>query len=266
MTLATKNGSLIVKDGKVAENCGCCGWYCVPGSCPCNYSKTMPESLRATLSFSLESNMYGIGLGNFIQAYLGTWRTTPQQAARINGTYTLTKYSPFFPCHYVFQSSNILIRVIVGTSAGQFNYESLDAGCSLSETNVHLSWLGFTVAALSPEEHWGSAVNNMCGGHPSYVNNAASRTYSGQETGVSCPSTINSGWAGECNWQPTFPLYNFGMRLDGAAGGRDAPACLNKNLELINHSWAFDVVYTDTSGPFPVEGRLARAVTLTVSE
>ena len=29
MTLATKNGSLIVKDGKVAENCGCCGdWYC----------------------------------------------------------------------------------------------------------------------------------------------------------------------------------------------------------------------------------------------
>jgi hypothetical protein len=31
MTLATKNGSLIVKDGKIAENCGCCGgWYCCP--------------------------------------------------------------------------------------------------------------------------------------------------------------------------------------------------------------------------------------------
>lgn len=29
MTLATKNGSLIVKDGSLAENCGCCGgWYC----------------------------------------------------------------------------------------------------------------------------------------------------------------------------------------------------------------------------------------------
>ena len=29
MTLATKNGSLIVKDGLLAENCGCCGgWYC----------------------------------------------------------------------------------------------------------------------------------------------------------------------------------------------------------------------------------------------
>jgi hypothetical protein len=29
MSLATKNGSIIVKDGKLAENCGCCGeWYC----------------------------------------------------------------------------------------------------------------------------------------------------------------------------------------------------------------------------------------------
>jgi hypothetical protein len=29
MTLATKNNALIVKDGKIAENCGCCGgWYC----------------------------------------------------------------------------------------------------------------------------------------------------------------------------------------------------------------------------------------------
>jgi hypothetical protein len=37
MTLATKNGSLIVKDGKIAENCGCCGgdgWYCYNPACP----------------------------------------------------------------------------------------------------------------------------------------------------------------------------------------------------------------------------------------
>lgn len=30
MTIATKNGAIIVKDGKLAENCECCGgWYCV---------------------------------------------------------------------------------------------------------------------------------------------------------------------------------------------------------------------------------------------
>jgi len=28
MTIATKNGSIIVKDGKLAENCGCCGGDC----------------------------------------------------------------------------------------------------------------------------------------------------------------------------------------------------------------------------------------------
>jgi len=29
MTLAIKNNAIIVKDGKLAENCGCCGgWYC----------------------------------------------------------------------------------------------------------------------------------------------------------------------------------------------------------------------------------------------
>jgi hypothetical protein len=37
MTIATKNGSIIVKDGKLAENCGCCGgWYCcadLPATC-----------------------------------------------------------------------------------------------------------------------------------------------------------------------------------------------------------------------------------------
>lgn len=37
MTIATKNNAIIVKDGKLAENCGCCGgWYC--WSCDCGLS------------------------------------------------------------------------------------------------------------------------------------------------------------------------------------------------------------------------------------
>ncbi|NDD55938.1 hypothetical protein EBZ39_19080, partial [bacterium] len=44
MTIATKIGSLIVKDGKLAENCGCCGgWTCCP------------QVLKATVSFSFSS-------------------------------------------------------------------------------------------------------------------------------------------------------------------------------------------------------------------
>ena len=266
MPLATKNNALILKDGKLAENCGCCGgWYCDSASagCPCNYSKSLPQTLRATLSFSLSSNMYGIALGNFFGAFLSTWRTTPQEAAQINGTYTLNKIQP---CVYQFQGGSVFIEVIVGTSSGSFNYESLDAGCSASQTNVHLSWLGFSVPAMYPTEYWESIINNLCPGHPTYVNNAAARTYTRQQTSVVCPGTTNPAWNEMCNWQPAFPLYSLGMRLDGAAGGRDTPACLSKNLELINHSWAFDVVYTDTSGSAPAEGRLSRAVTLTVTE
>jgi hypothetical protein len=35
MSIATKNGSIIIKDGKLSEGCGCCGgWYCdVGGAC-----------------------------------------------------------------------------------------------------------------------------------------------------------------------------------------------------------------------------------------
>ena len=268
MSIATKNNAIILKDGKLAENCNCCGgWYCYQESCPCNYSKTLPQTLRATLSFTLSSNMYGIALGNFIGAFLSTWRTTPQEAAQIDGTYTLTRPSPSGePCRYVFQGNSVDIRVIVGTSSGTFNYESLDAGCSASQTTVHLSWLGFSLPAMYPQEYWQSSINNLCPGHPTYVNNAASRTYTRQSLSVFCPQTTNQAWNNTCGWQPAFPLYSNGMRLDGSPGGRDTPACLSKNLEAINHSWAFDVVYTDTSGAVPVEGRLSRAVTLTVSE
>jgi len=53
MTLATKNGSLIVKDGKVAENCGCCGgWWCYDGYGACCFGN--PVSVVVSLSAFVE--------------------------------------------------------------------------------------------------------------------------------------------------------------------------------------------------------------------
>jgi len=45
MPLATKNGSLIVKDGLLAEGCGCCGgWYCDGLQCGmCNLTTFPPQ-------------------------------------------------------------------------------------------------------------------------------------------------------------------------------------------------------------------------------
>jgi hypothetical protein len=54
MPLATKNGSIIVKDGKLAENCGCCeGWYCGFGKTLSVSPQTIPDivsSVSVTIS------------------------------------------------------------------------------------------------------------------------------------------------------------------------------------------------------------------------
>ena len=47
MPLGTKGNSLIVKDGKLAENCGCCGqWYCCESQC----QQPPFNTVRATLA------------------------------------------------------------------------------------------------------------------------------------------------------------------------------------------------------------------------
>jgi len=43
MPLATKNNALIVKDGKIAENCDCCGWVCVSCGGTYTYGPTAPH-------------------------------------------------------------------------------------------------------------------------------------------------------------------------------------------------------------------------------
>jgi hypothetical protein len=51
MPLATKNGLLIVKDGSIAENCGCCasGWYCCMDSkCVSDAIKSVSASITAS--------------------------------------------------------------------------------------------------------------------------------------------------------------------------------------------------------------------------
>jgi hypothetical protein len=107
MTLATKNGSLIVKDGKIAENCGCCGdWYCyceddcntTPacsyclGSCPPHKA---PNSFTATIAASDYINRvmgkvyYDLngrqGLGVGLVSYF--------KGSAISGTHTMSRVS-----------------------------------------------------------------------------------------------------------------------------------------------------------------------------
>lgn len=106
MTLATKNGSLILKDGSLADGCGCCGWYCYCedgcntspacsyclGSCP---PYRAPESFTATITASdyvnrvmgrIYYNLYGgAGAGVGLISYF--------KGSAIAGTHTLTRAS-----------------------------------------------------------------------------------------------------------------------------------------------------------------------------
>lgn len=47
MTIATRNGAIIVRDGKLAEDCACCGgWYCDAVSCyRCNLNVYPPACM-----------------------------------------------------------------------------------------------------------------------------------------------------------------------------------------------------------------------------
>jgi hypothetical protein len=86
MPLATKNGSIIVKDGLLAENCGCCGgWYCQQ---PCAYPCELPAQLYADVAFSVPETSF---VTSSQLSMSGCLRVTPQHFSANNGTYTLAR-------------------------------------------------------------------------------------------------------------------------------------------------------------------------------
>jgi len=72
MPLATKNGAIILKDGKLAEDCGCCGgWYCFldptsDPSAPCCSS----QALSLVMNFVASPQLAGVRFGEDPEAAL----------------------------------------------------------------------------------------------------------------------------------------------------------------------------------------------------
>lgn len=112
MTIATKNGSVILKSGSVAENCGCCGgWQCYK-----------PESCDDTISY-LRNNVPSITL---------TFNTSGLSYTRTE-TRTMNKVSPYdiMPCG--------LLRPLVGCDdsvGSSWTYTSQDAQVSQALSRV----------------------------------------------------------------------------------------------------------------------------------
>ena len=102
MTIATKNNAIIVKDGKLAENCGCCGgWYCYSQTFYCRAFRCV---LPNTLSLSLSAQHSGV----FFQTYLintifgPSYRNVKFSSPSFAASVTLTKESNLSPCDYVY--------------------------------------------------------------------------------------------------------------------------------------------------------------------
>jgi hypothetical protein len=111
MTLATKNGSLIVKDGKIAENCGCCGdWFCYSPPIYCNAFRCV---LPNTLSLSLSASHSGVFFQTFsVNTTFGTtYRNVKFSSPSFSASVTLTKESVSSPCNYIYNQGGGLLPV-----------------------------------------------------------------------------------------------------------------------------------------------------------
>lgn len=54
MTIATRNGAIIVKDGKLAEDCACCGgWWCYDETCNSCQSGQYPSAINTRIDMTV---------------------------------------------------------------------------------------------------------------------------------------------------------------------------------------------------------------------
>lgn len=134
MTIATKNGSVIIKDGSVAQNCGCCGgWSCYK-----------PENSCSSLIQQISNTVSAVRLSVTTQSlqYQRTHTQTLSPAPGFNALGCITVL-PFFGCStmestWSFSSENIsgthvLDRYLSpSVPSGQIQYRKVVGGVTFS--------------------------------------------------------------------------------------------------------------------------------------
>jgi hypothetical protein len=143
MPIATKNNAIIVKDGKLAENCGCCGgWYCCAGVLQC------PDILRVSVSISA-SDVIGTHVragatcqGSFSSATVSRTAVNIHHLSALAGNHSLTRVS-----------------LVNGVSVFRKEITSDSAGCAGASVNVTIyGTSGFDFFLTSYEYHWQAQV------------------------------------------------------------------------------------------------------------
>lgn len=130
MTIATRNGAIIVKDGKAAENCGCCG-----GACPATPRNpavgqwagggSIPTTVRLLFSYTGASrNTIITVFGAPGQPFVSYRKASVFASTSLNATYTLglgqAYATAFGECTYFVysQSDSLIATVLPGVTCG----------------------------------------------------------------------------------------------------------------------------------------------------
>jgi hypothetical protein len=257
MPLATKDNAIIVKDGKLAENCDCCGgWYCYKDcsrpTCPCEYDGEMPPTLRAQIDFSFPSTVYlpRIAAPFGFDEY-NSYRVTSADASAASISITLSRVGSTCSYSAALPSSRGDISVTVGA-----RNEVLDSNlwqCSdLCYTGISLnSFTRWIACKLSPTQYG-----------PAPLRNAASLSYP-IDSFVFIPGFVLPNTYVDLE---VTPIYHSGFQFVLNTAGVDVSPCVLKPSESIYGRWVFDLLYTDTSGPNLSNQTLSRVCSVTVSD
>lgn len=271
MTISAKNGSLILKNGSIAESCSCCGWSCYQdcgsGVCaPCGYSKPMPSSLNVSVAFDISSPIYmgHRGAANFGTAYWPS-RVGPADFSLASRSFAIQFFSG---CTY--SGSN-------GTTFTDTHSVGLDIG-GTGGLHASVGWDGSTCGSCFRRPFFTQLVLKTNALRPPNLNltrfmsldtgwaNAAENEYSASSFFNSTPATEADSFPA-VSQNHNGVLYPVAVALFGSKSTSvDVPQCNSIPYDAIDYTYKFDLIYTDCAGSSPALTRLARAVTVRIFE
>ena len=273
MPIATKNGSLIVKDGKLAESCGCCGgWYCYQDCAasvcpPCGYTNPMPTNLNVTLSFNVPSTIYAAAFGG--NAFGGGFRywpvkIQPSDFPSANRTFAIANTNTMNSCKYSGTSGSGLFPYVAsatinGTGAVFSSRNWSGSSCDTCSRRLVFGDIQIPVSGKQPDPNLSTFANTSTGWA-----NAATNSYIASQIYQAVPALSDDSPPTYFTNISNIKYPAIQMLIGAASSSVDVPACSTLPFDVIDYTFVFDVIYTECSGASPAIQRLARALSVRV--
>ena len=200
MPLATKNNAIIIKDGKLAEDCGCCGgWYCCP------------PVMKATVTFNLSDVETVASTGGVFPGGSGysLVRINASAMSSLSGTvYQLNSTNPGQGCNtYYFGSDTVDTSENPWLKGMTINTESASVGIIAvlpkRYTELSKTYSAFNCGSLSRQYETGWTYGNYGFASGTYGYITPVRKQSSFENGIFLSNSFVTGSAATTNSGPS---------------------------------------------------------------